>query len=491
MTIGLKMTWKPHEGKQTEFCELGTFEALYGGAAGGGKTDCLIALATRNINHPKYKGLLLRRTFPRLQEVIDRCWEQYPALGGVYRATQHRWFFPSGATILLGHMQHEDDMYDYQGKQYHFIGFDELTQFTKKQYEYLVLSRARSVEPELPVEIRATTNPGGLGHMWVKERFINTSSPNQVYIDPTTNTSRIFIPGLVYDNPTLIDNDPQYVKRLEGLPEIEKKRLLYGDWETFEGQVFSELSQSTHGCEPFDIPPDWERYCVFDWGYAKPFSVGWYAVDYDGNIYRYREYYGVKYVDGIFEPDVGIRKIAQAVAQEILRLEALDGETVRVRIADPSIFNTTPSFRKRECYGETIGEDMSGQGLFFLKADNDRINGKQQVHRRLALVETINTDTGEMEEHPQFYAFNNQTHFWRTMMEIQENPVNPEDVDTKQEDHIYDEFRYMCMARPVKPQKVEKIPSGTFQAERRKLIKARRYASTHGVSLSVAYRRVR
>ena len=96
-----------------------------------------------------------------------------------------------------------------------------------------------------------------------------------------------------------------------------------------------------------------------------------------------------------------------------------------------------------------------------------------------------------MEEHPQFYAFNNQTHFWRTMMEIQENPSNPEDVDTKQEDHIYDEFRYMCMARPVKPQKIEKLPSGTFQAERRKLIKARRYASTHGVSLSVAYRRVR
>ena len=261
--------------------------------------------------------------------------------------------------------------------------------------------------------------------------------------------------------------------------------------ETFERQVFSELSQSTHGCEPFEIPPDWERYCVFDWGYAKPFSVGWYAVDYDGNIFRYREYYGIKYVDGIFEPDTGIRKIAQAVAQEILRLEALDGETVRVRIADPSIFNTTPNYRRRECFGETIGEDMSGQGLFFLKADNDRINGKQQVHRRLSLVETINTDTGEMEEHPQFYAFNNQTHFWRTMMEIQENPSNPEDVDTKQEDHIYDELRYMCMARPVKPQKVEKLPSGTFQAERRKLIKARRYASTHGVSLSVAYKRVR
>ena len=484
------MTWTPHEGKQDEFCSVGVFEALMGGAAGGGKTDCLVALALRQANHPRYKGLILRRTFPRLQEVIDRCWELYPSIGGIYRATQHRWFFPSGATILLGHMQHEDDMYDYQGKQYHFIGWDELTQFTKKQYEYLVLSRIRTVDQDISVQVRATTNPGGIGHQWVKERFITNTTPGKVYIDPVTETSRVFIPALVYDNPTIMENDPHYVKRLEGLPELEKKRLLYGDWEAFEGQVFAELSQSTHGCEPFEIPPDWERYLVFDWGFAKPFAALWFAVDFDGNIFLYREYYGCKTEDGIAVGDVGVRKIAQEVAAEILKLEAMNGDKVRMRVADPSIFHATPGFRRKECIGETISDDMSGQGLFFIKADNDRINGKQQVHRRLALIETVDSE-GVVEEHPQFFAFNNCTHFWRTMMEIQENPSNPEDVDTKQEDHIYDCLRYMCMARPVTPKKVEVIPTGSFQHERRKLIKARRYASTHGVSLSVAYKRVR
>jgi hypothetical protein len=483
--------WKPHEGKQETFCKLGTFEGLMGGAAGGGKTDCLVALATRHIGHPRYKGLLLRRTFPRLQEVIDRCWEQYPQLGGVYRSTQHRWFFPSGATILLGHMQHEDDMYDYQGKQYHFIGWDELTQFTQKQYEYLVLSRIRTVDQEIPVLVRATTNPGGVGHRWVKERFISNTLPGKIYVDELTQTSRCFIPALVYDNPTLMLGDPGYVKRLEGLPELERKRLLYGDWESFEGQVLSELSQSAHGCEPFDIPPEWERYMVFDWGFAKPFSCGWYAVDYDGNIFRYREWYGCKDEDGVITADTGIRMIAQEVAAKIIKIEAMAGEKIRQRLADPSIFNKTPGFRRRECIGETIAEDMNGQGVFFLKADNDRINGKQQVHRRLSLVETIDNDTGEIVEHAQFFAFNDQKHFWRTMMELQENPSNPEDVDTKQEDHIYDEVRYMCMARPVQPKKVEVIPTGSFQAERRRLINARKYAATHGISLTNAYKRVR
>ena len=477
--------WFPHEGAQEEFCSRGEFEVLYGGAAGPGKTDCLISLALRHIDNPNYKGLILRRTFPRLEEIVDRCYERYPNHGGVYRTVQRRWFFPSGASIRLGHMQHEEDKRDYQGKEYQFIGWDELTEFTQSQYEYVTISRSRTKDSTLPVRIRATTNPGGIGHSWVKKRFIDVADPGETYIDPDTNLSRCFIPGRVTDNKTLMREDPGYIKRLEALPEIEKRRLLYGDWDSFEGQIFSRLSMQTHGIDPFQIPPEWEKIMCFDWGFAHPFSCGWYAVDYDGIIYRYREWYGAK--PG--EVNVGLRMIATDVARKILEIEQRENDNVRIRIADPNIFYNLPKFRNKECIGQTVSEDFMSQGVYFMKADNDRLHGIQQVHKRLQLVESV--EDGEIIEHPQFFAFNDQPHFWRTMTELRESPRNPEDVDTDQEDHIYDEFRYMCMSRPVRPRKIEAMPRGSFMATRNRLIRAKKYATQHGVSLQTAYSRVR
>lgn len=479
------MTWIPHPGAQEEFCARGEFEVLYGGAAGPGKTDCLVALALRQIAHPRYRALLLRRTFPQLQEIIDRCWVLYPSMGGIYRATEHRWYFPSGATVALGHMQHEDDKYNYQGKEFHFIGFDELTQFSEAQYTYL-FSRCRSTDPEIQPMIRATTNPGGIGHLWCKERFLSPMSPRHTHIDPRTGLSRAFVPGTIYDNPTLIDNDPGYLARLEALPEIERKRLLDGDWEVFEGQVFGDLSMRVHGVEPFDIPPEWERMMVFDWGYAKPFSCGWYAIDYDENLYRYREWYGCK--EG--EADVGLKMVARDVAEKILEIEG--PEKIRYRIADPSIWGPTPRPRKHETIGNSIFEDMAGEGVYFLKANNDRLQGKHQCHERLKLIPDIDDSTGEvLNERPRMFIFNDCEHFWRTVPMLQADSKNVEDVNTDQEDHIYDEWRYACMAKPISPRKVERIPPGSFAHERQRLIRARKYARERGVSLEAAYRRIR
>jgi hypothetical protein len=479
------LSWIPHAGGQTEFLARGEFEALYGGRAGPGKTDCLIAAPTRWIVYPDFKGLLLRRTFPQLQEIIDRCYQRYPGLGGVYRSTEHRWYFPSGGTIQLGHMQHETDKYNYQGKEYNFIGPDELTQFLESQILYL-FSRLRSTNPAIPTQFRATTNPGGIGHKWVKDRYVTMTEPGKTYIDPKTGLSRVFIPGQREDNPSLFENDPGYLSRLDALPEIERLRLKDGIWDSFEGQIFTELSQRVHGIEPFDIPPEWERFCVLDWGFAKPFSVGWYAVDYDGILYRYREWYGTK----PDTEDTGIKMLAYEVANGILDRER--GEKIRMRIADPSIWHPRPPSRKGESRGQTIKEDFDGQGVYFVKADNDRAQGKQQVHKRLRIEEDIDSSTGEIEsEHAMFRCFNSCEHFWRTMLEVREDPKNPEDVDTDQEDHVYDEFRYMCMARPIAPSKVVRIPKGSFQYERNRLIKAKEYAKRHGVSLAVAYQRIR
>lgn len=485
------MPWCPHPGAQTEFLSRGEFEVLFGGSAGPGKSDCLVAGMTRDVEHPRYRGALLRRTFPQLQEVIDRCWRLYPTLGGVYRATEKRWQFPSGAVIDLGHMQHEDDKYNWQGKEYHRFGLDELTQFTESQYLYL-LSRARSTQPELVPQILSTTNPGGIGHQWVKERFVTITKPKQTYFDPKTGLSRVFVPATIEDNPTLFENDPAYLARLEALPEVERLRLRYGIWDAFEGQVFTELSQRLHGCEPFDIPPEWERFCVLDWGFAKPFSVGWYAMDYDGVLYRYREWYGCKREekDAKDGADVGLKMQAWEVGRGILERE--QGEKVRMRIADPSIWHPRPDTRRGESKGITIHEDFVGQGVYFLKADNDRTHGKMQVHKRLKVEQVVDKETGEIvDETPLFRVFNTCKGFWRTMPLLREDPKNPEDIDTDLEDHIYDEVRYMCMARPVKPKRTETRNPSSFKSERSRLIRARQYAQRHGISVDVAYQRVR
>lgn len=474
--------WSPFLGPQMEFCRRGEFEVLFGGAAGPGKTDCLVMEATRHVNHQDYHGIIFRRTFPRLQEIIDRCWRWYPIIGGQYRATEHRWYFPSGGKVTLSHMQHENDMYDHQGKEYHFAGFDELTQFTESQYLY-IFSRVRGVNPDIPLRIRSTTNPGGIGHNWVKARFIELSKPGETHIDPNTGLSRVFIPAKITDNPMLIANDPGYVKRLEALPEIERKRLLHGDWESFEGQVFPELSQRVHGCHPFEVPPEWPKYMAFDWGFARPWAALYMAVDFDGTIYIYRELYGSK--EG--HVNVGLRQTNDDICRVIRDTEK---ERITMRVADPACWS--PTMRDNKIIGPSFTEDAGRHGLHFLKADNDRIRGKMQLHQRFQMETDTDARTGEViKEYPRMVIFNSCSNWWRTMLEMREDPKNPEDVDTNQEDHLYDVTRYLCLTRPITPRFITKTPPGTFAHERERLIRARKYAQRHGCSIDIAYSRVR
>jgi hypothetical protein len=423
--------WKPFPGPQEDFCSRGEFEVLFGGAAGPGKTDCLIMEATRYINFSDYNAIIFRRTFPQLQEVIDRCWQYYPKIGGEYRATEHRWHFPSGAKISLSHMQHADDKYNHQGRQYQFVGYDEVTQFLPEQYLYLI-SRVRSVNPDIPLRMRATTNPGGIGHVFCKERFVDVAKPGQTYFDPITGNSRVFIPALVTDNPALMENDPGYVKRLEALPETEKKRLLYGDWETFAGQVFSELTQKVHGSEPFEVPIDWEFFGAFDWGYAKPWCYLVFGTDHNGVLYLIKELYGAK--EG--ESDVGLRQTNTEICRKIEEVESELKRKINYRTADPACWSPTKLKGSNKHHGPSFVEDASREGMFFLQADNDRMRGKQQCHQRFMLDEKTDPQTGEViDTYPRFVAFNNCKHWWRTMTNLREHAKNPEEVDTDQEDH--------------------------------------------------------
>ncbi len=444
--------WKP-QNKQKLFMQRGEYEALYGGAAGGGKSEAIIIEALRQVHIPYYKALILRKTYPQLAELIDKSLKYYPQCikGAKYNDTKHIWTFPSGAKIVFGAMQHSKDKHKYQGQAYDLIIFDELTHFSYEEYNYLY-SRNRPNGPGTRVYIRATANPGGVGHGWVKERFISPAPPMTPIEDETEvimpdgkilkqKQKRIFVPSTVFDNEALMQNDPSYVTRLAMMPEAEKRALLYGDWDSFSGQVFLEWRNDvthygdrvwTHVIKPFKVPESWRIYRGFDFGYAKPFSVGWYAVDNDRRLYRIREFYGCTGT-----PDEGVKYEPAQIAAKIKEIENddpnLKGKKI-YGIADPSIFD--------ESRGESIARIMERAGVFFDGGDNSRIAGKMQFHHRLRF-----DDDGI----PMFYCFETCKHFIRTIPALVYDERNVEDIDTKTEDHIYDECRYVMMENPITP----------------------------------------
>lgn len=446
--------WTPQP-KQKIFMSRPEKEALYGGAAGGGKSDCAIVEALRQVHIPHYRGLILRKTYPQLSDLIDRSREIYLAAfpKAKYNDQKHCWSFPSGAKIYFGAMQYTKDRTNYQGKRYDFIDFDELTQFTWDEYSYL-FSRNRPGGPGTRCYIRAQANPGGVGHGWVKERFITAAKPMTTIWEefqvrtPEGKTikekrDRIFVPASVFDNKILMNNSPEYLASLAQMPEAERNALLYGDWDSFSGQVFTEWRNNpegyesrrgTHVISPFRIPDSWKIYRGFDFGYSKPFSVGWYAIDHDGRMYRIRELYGCTGT-----PNEGVKWDVQKIAQKIAEIEKTD-ENIKFKhvngIADPSIFE--------ESRGESIAEMMEREGIYFDRGDNTRLAGKMQMHNRLVFDEN---------GIPMLYVFDTCKHFIRTIPELVYDQTDVEDIDTDGEDHIYDECRYVAMEHPINPPK--------------------------------------
>ena len=438
--------WTPQR-RQADFLARFEDEALYGGAAGGGKSEALVAEALRQAHIPHYRALILRKTYPELSELIDKSQRYYRGAfpGAQWSEARHMWRFPSGAKIYFGAMQHTNDRFKYQGRAYDYIAFDELTHFTQDEYLYL-LSRNRASGPGTRVYLRASANPGGIGHGWVKARFLTPAPPMQTIWEDvqvrtpdgavhTARRSRIFVPSTVFDNQILLQNDPAYAARLAALPDADRRALLYGDWDAFAGQVFSEWRADpahyadrryTHVVDPVPIPRGWRVVRGFDFGYSRPFSVGWWAISPDGALCRIRELYGCTGT-----PNEGVRWEPARIAREIKKIEQDDpnirGRTVR-GVADPSIFD--------ESRGESVAQMMEREGIFFDRGDNSRIAGKMQVHHRLAF---------DQNGAPGLTVFSTCRHFIRTVPALVYDPVNVEDVNTAMEDHIYDEMRYVVM----------------------------------------------
>jgi len=291
--------------KQSDFLAIPwtVKEALYGGAAGAGKTEVAVwmPLIYQFHEHPLYKGIILRRNLKQLEtELISRSKEIYPSLGGVFNETKKKWTFPSGAVQYFGGADKEDDIRKFDSDQYNLISYDEATHFTEFQYSYLVMSRLRSRCADLPAIARSGTNPGNVGHSYFKNRFVKPHKDGyKLLVDSKTGLKRMFIPARIQDNPTLLANNPEYIQQLMSLSEAEKKAKLYGDWDTYEGQVFKEFrlealsdepDNARHVIDPFSIPSWWPRFIGIDWGYAAYTVIYWSALSPTGRLFVYREY---------------------------------------------------------------------------------------------------------------------------------------------------------------------------------------------------------
>lgn len=429
------------------------YEILYGGARGGAKTIGGIAWIAAPRDYPQYRGLVIRKNADDLKDWVDRAKIIFRPYGAIKVGAPPEFRWPSGAKIRTGHLKDEDAYEKYQGHEYQRMLIEELTQIPTELSYLKLLSSCRSTIDNLPAQAFITTNPGGIGHQWVKARFISCAPSQTTYYDPESGRSRIFIPATIDDNPVLMQKDPDYVRFLDSLPAGLKEAWRYGSWDFVVGAAFSEISREVHMIDVTNPPErllrvfDFERmtplqdimiFRSLDWGYAKPFSVGWYFSDYDGRVYRYRELYGCK------APDEGIQMPAREVAQKIKEIEQEHNEKPLLCIADASIWDKPSNQNEKAEKLPSIAETMEEEGIYFdretsINAKKSRLQGKHQLHERLRV---------DADGLPHLFVFSNCINWWRTVPVLPTDPLNPEDVDTDAEDHAYDETRYMLSARP-------------------------------------------
>ena len=438
-------TFPPPNEKQALFLTDTHKYIGFGGARGGGKSWAVrVKAVLLCLNYPGIKVMIIRRTYPELQEnhIIPLCEmlhchaEDRTQRVASYNDSKKHITFPNGSRILFRYCDNEKDAERFQGTEVDVLFVDEATHQSEEKMDKLSAC-VRGVNG-YPKRIYYTCNPGGVGHAWVKRLFVDRQ-----YKPGENPDDYSFIRSLVRDNLALMQADPEYVRKLEALPPKLRKAWLDGDWDIYEGQFFEEFAdrpehyvdrQWTHVIEPFEIPNGWRIYRSFDWGYAKPFSCAWWAVDYDGVVYRILELYGCTDT-----PNEGVKWTPERVFTEIHRIETehrwLRGKTIQ-GVADPAIWDAET--------GESIADVAARYRVYFDKGDHARLPGWMQVHYRLYF-----DDNG----YPMMYVFKNCKAFIRTMPLLQYDEHRVEDLDTDGEDHVADEVRYFLMTRPIKPRK--------------------------------------
>jgi hypothetical protein len=423
-----KVIWEPQQ-KQALALACPAFELFFGGARGGGKSDFLLADYLGGVNEWKsdWKGILLRRTYPELEELIARARELYLPLGAKYNEQKKTFTFPNGAILRMRSVERDAEVTQFQGYQYTWIGFDELGNYATDFCWIYMISDCRSAAGA-PCYMRGTGNPGGVGHAWVKNRFIDGFESGKIYkiFNGEDYTTRCFISSNLDDNRILMEKDPGYEKRLKNLPDHLYRAFRFGDWDVFAGQVFDEWRRQRHVIKPFALEQGaWHKFYAFDWGYSKPYALLKLAVNGDGKVILYGEIYGCQPGEinkGIREPSPEIARKAKASA---------DAEGVTELIADPSCWT------KHDDYPVVI-EAFQATGFRCEKANNDRVPGWAKMHELLK--------TEDEHGRPMLQVFDTCVHTIRTLPLLLPHPHNPEDVDSNMEDHAPDALRYGIMS---------------------------------------------
>ncbi len=385
--------------KQKRFIDATESEVLFGGAAGGGKSyGQMVDALLYALRYPGSKQLVLRRTFAELDKSLIRTsLALYPRSIYSFNASSHVGRFKNGSIIDFGYCATENDVYQYQSAEYDLIRFDELTHFTEAQYLYLI-SRVRGANP-YPKQIKSSTNPGGVGHGWVKHRFVDVGAAGSA-VTGEDGMTRIFIPSLLDDNVFLKRGDPNYEKRLLALPERERKALLYGNWDIFEGQYFSEFSRAMHVCEPFEIPKGWRRLRTIDYGLDR-LACLWIALSPDGRFYVYREY---------CESDLPISAAARAILER-----TAESEDIYATLAPPDLWS-----RSQES-GRSKASLFSEYGINFTKTSNDREAGWLSVKELL----------GDRGGFAPLQIFSTCSELIRCLPALQTDKIRPTDCSTE------------------------------------------------------------
>ena len=437
-----EVIFEPNPGPQTEFLASTEQEVLYGGSAGGGKSYAMVVDPVRYLTNPNARMLLVRRSTEELRELIAVSKQLYPkAVPGIkFMERDKTWVAPSGATLWMSYLDRDDDVMRYQGQAFNWIGFDELTQWPTPYAWNYMRSRLRTTKNSgLPLFMRATSNPGGPGHQWVKKTFIDPGVPNNAFWATDTDTGEViswpkghsrqgeplfkrrFIPATLFDNPYLAD-DGMYEANLLSLPEHQRRQLLEGDWDINEGAAFPEFNRQIHVVEPYDIPNNWVKFRACDYGYGSHTGVVWIAVTPAEQLVVYRELYVSKI-------------IATDLADMIVEIE--ENEKIRYGVLDSSLWHN------RGDTGPSLAEQMIMRGCKWRPSDRSkgsRVAGKNELHRRLQV--------DEFTEEPRLVIFNNCKNLISQLPAIPLDKKNPEDVDTNAEDHLYDALRYGIMTRP-------------------------------------------
>jgi len=452
-------------------------EILLEGNRGGGKSDCFIMEYLKYVGvgyKENWAGIVFRKEIKELKELIkkSRKYIQNLCPEAIFNKTERTWTFPDGETLTFQIAVNEEDYWSYHGQEYPFQAFDELTSWANAEFYLSMASCCRSTVAGIPKKRISTTNPWGAGHSWVKQRFIDpaprltpiTEIIENPFTDDKIEMTRVAIHFDLKENIHLLENDPKYIAQLNQITnEAKRKAWIEGSWDIQVGAFFGDVFGKDNIIEPFKIPDDWVRCMSMDWGYSKPFSIGWHTIS-DGTIpkyprgavIRYREWYGCT-----DEPDTGLKLTIDEICAGIVEREH---EPIEYRVCDPSMWDASR--------GVSMAERMQEYNLHCSKGDNKRQAG-WELMRQYMKGKEVEPDVFV----PDFYVFSNCVNFIRTIPDLLHDEKKLEDLDTTQEDHIADEERYLIMSRPFyNPKKAsDSITQSNFWKMRDKNAKERRF----------------